>query len=101
MRLKAMRIAARRRGRRAASAARREARPGQAKEDSVSEFGDLEKKAEAYAEEHPEQADKGINEVAGFAERDTDHQHDEQIDRAVEAAERHIGQRQDRQGNQD
>ncbi len=37
----------------------------------MSEFDDLEKKAEAYAEEHPEQADNGINEVAGFAERDT------------------------------
>jgi len=35
----------------------------------VSEFGDLEKKAEAYAQEHPEQADKGINEAAEFAER--------------------------------
>jgi MT0933-like antitoxin protein len=67
----------------------------------MSEFDDLEKKAEAYAEEHPEQADKGINEVAGFAERDSDHQHDAQIDRAVDAAEWHIGQRQDQQGNQD
>ena len=66
----------------------------------MSEFGDLEKKAEAYAEEHPEQADKGINEVAEFAERDTDHQHDEQIDRAVDAAEQHIGKGQDQQGNQ-
>jgi hypothetical protein len=83
------------------NAAMREGRPGETQEDGMSEFDDLEKKAEAYAEEHPEQADKGINEVAGFAERDTDHQHDEQIDRAVEAAERHIGQRQDRQGNQD
>ena len=81
--------------------ATREGRPGETQEDGVSEFDDLEKNAEAYAEEHPEQAGKGINEVAGFAERDTDHQHDEQIDRAVEAAERHIGQRQDRQGNQD
>ena len=66
----------------------------------MSEFGDLEKKAEAYAEEHPEKADEGINKVAGFAERDTDHQHDEQIDRAVDAAEKHIGQGQDQQGNQ-
>jgi hypothetical protein len=33
----------------------------------VSEFDDLEKKAEAYAEEHPEQVGKGINEVTGFA----------------------------------
>jgi hypothetical protein len=67
----------------------------------VSEFDDLEKKAEAYAEKHPEQADKGINEVAGIADCDTDHQHDEQIDRAVDATERHVGQRQDRHGNQD
>jgi hypothetical protein len=67
----------------------------------MSEFDDLEKKAQAYAEEHPEQADKGINEVTGFAERDPDYQHDKQIDRAVDAAERHAGQRQDRPGNQD
>ena len=66
----------------------------------MSEFGDLEKKAAAYAEEHPEQADKGINEVAEFAERDTDHQHDEQIDLAVNAAKKQIGQGQDQQGNQ-
>jgi len=57
-------------------------------------------KAQAYAEEHLEQADKGINEVAGFAERDTHHQHDEQIDRAVAAAEQYFGQDQDQQGNQ-
>lgn len=71
----------------------------------MSEFSELEKKAENYAEEHPEQADKAINEVAGIAERDTDHQHDEQIDRAVHAAEQHLsqdqGQSQDRQQNQD
>ena len=66
----------------------------------MSEFGDLEKKAEAYAEEHPEEADTAINEVTGIAERDTDHQHDEQIDRAVDAAQQHIGQGQDQQGNQ-
>jgi hypothetical protein len=63
----------------------------------MSEFGDLEKKAEAFAEDHPEQADKGIDEVAGFAERDTDHQHDEQIDRAVDAAEQQI---EDQPGDQ-
>jgi antitoxin protein of toxin-antitoxin system len=63
----------------------------------VSEFDDLEKKAQAYVEEHPEQADKGVNEVAGIAERDSDHQHDEQIDRAVDDAEQHLGQSQDQQ----
>jgi hypothetical protein len=67
----------------------------------VSEFSDLEKKAQSYAEEHPEQADKAINEVTEFAERDTDHQHDEQIDRAAETAEKHLGQGHDQQGNQD
>jgi hypothetical protein len=66
----------------------------------VSDFGDLENKAQAYAEEHPKQADKSINEVTGFAERDTDHQHDEQIDRAVDAAEQHIGQNQDQREDQ-
>ena len=95
------RITARRGGWRAGERGQAGGRPGETQEDGVSEFDDLEEKAEAYAEEHPEQAGKGINEVAGFAERDTDHQHDEQIDRAVDAAERHIGQRQDRQGNQD
>ena len=60
--------------------ARQEARPAETREDSVSEFGDLEKKAQDYVEEHPDQADKGINEAAGFAERETDHQHDQQID---------------------
>jgi len=61
----------------------------------VSDFGDLEKKAEAYAKEHPEQADKGINEVADIADRDPDHQLDEQIDRAVDAARQHTRQDQD------
>ena len=66
----------------------------------MSEFDDLEEKAQAYAEDHPEQADKGINEVAGFAERDTDHQHDEQIDRAVDASEQRTGRDQDQQADQ-
>jgi hypothetical protein len=63
------------------NAASREGRPGEIEEDGVSEFDDLEKKAQAYAEEHQEQAGQEINQVAGFAERDTDHQHDEQVDR--------------------
>jgi hypothetical protein len=69
----------------------------------MSDFGDLEKKAEAYVKEHPEQADKGINEVTGIADRETDHQHDEQIDRAADAADRHLGQGQgqDQQSDHD
>ena len=66
----------------------------------MSEFENLEKKAQDYVEEHPEQADKAVNEAGQFAERETDHQHDQQIDRAVEAAEQHIGQGQNQQGDQ-
>ena len=66
----------------------------------MSEFGDLEKKAQDYVEEHPDQADKGLSEAAGFAERETDHQHDQQINSAVDAAEQHFGQNQD-QNQQD
>jgi ABC-type nitrate/sulfonate/bicarbonate transport system substrate-binding protein len=66
----------------------------------VSEFGDLEKKAEAYAKEHPEEADKGINEVADIPEPDPDHQLDDQIDRAVDAAQQHTRQDQDQGQNQ-
>ena len=57
----------------------------------MSDFDNLEKKAKDYVEEHPEQADKAVTEAAGMAERDTDHQHDDQIDRAVDAAEKHVG----------
>ncbi len=81
------------------NAARKEGRPGETQEDGVSEFDDLEKKAEAYAKEHPEQADKGINEVAGIDEDDSDHQHDEQIDRAVDAAQQHSSQHQNKDQN--
>jgi hypothetical protein len=66
----------------------------------VSEFDDLEEKARAYADEHPEQADKGINEIAGFTEHDPDHQHDEQIDRALDAPEQCTGRDQDQQADQ-
>ena len=36
-----------------------------------SEFSDLEQKAESYAKEHPEAADKGIEDAAKFAEHKT------------------------------
>jgi hypothetical protein len=37
----------------------------------------------------------------GIADRETDHQHDEQIDRAADAAERRISQGHDQPGGQD
>jgi hypothetical protein len=65
----------------------------------MTEFDDLEKKARAYAEEHPEQSGQGVDQVPGFAERDTDLQHDEQVDRALGTAEEQAGQEQP--GDQD
>jgi ABC-type nitrate/sulfonate/bicarbonate transport system substrate-binding protein len=67
--------------------------------DDVSEFKDLENKAQDYVEEHPEQADKGVDKAAGFVEGRTDHQHDQEIDRAVDTAEKHIGGGQDQQAD--
>ena len=64
----------------------------------MSDFDDLEKKAQNFVEEHPEQADKPINEVADIPEHDTDHQHDEEIDRAMDAAEKQTDQSGDQQG---
>jgi hypothetical protein len=66
----------------------------------VSEFENLEKKAQAYVEEHPDQADRAINEVGEFADRETGRQHDEQIDRAVNAAEQYIGRDRGQGGRQ-
>ena len=66
----------------------------------MSEFGDLEKKAQDEVEEHPEQADKGISEAEGFADRETDNQHDDLINRAGDMAEQHLGQGQDQQDDQ-
>ena len=63
----------------------------------MTDFDDLEKKAQAYAQEHPEQAGDPVNEVTEIAEHDPDNQHDKQIDRAVEAAGRQAGQRDERQ----
>jgi ABC-type nitrate/sulfonate/bicarbonate transport system substrate-binding protein len=64
----------------------------------MSEFDDLEKKAQDFVEEHPEQADKEIDKVADIPEDDTDYQHDEHIDQAMDAAEEQAGQGHDQQG---
>jgi hypothetical protein len=74
--------------------------PGRTPEDVVSEFGDLEKRRRPTPRSTRSWPARGINEVSGFAERDTDHHLDEQIDRAVDVAEQHIGLGQDQHGNQ-
>ncbi len=55
-----------------------------------SEFSDLEQKAESYAKEHPEAADKGIEDAAKFAEHKTGDKYDPQIERAAGAAEKRL-----------
>jgi hypothetical protein len=57
----------------------------------MSEFSDLEKKAESYAKDHPEEVDKGLDEAAQYAERETGHKHDSQIQRGEEAVEKRLG----------
>ena len=100
------RIGSRRAGRAQTTGAGRKDRPGERQEHAVSEFDDLAKKAEGYAEQHPDQTDKAINEVEGMAENETGHQHDQQIEGVTDAAEQHFGlgqdqnQGQDQQGNQ-
>jgi MT0933-like antitoxin protein len=73
---------------------------GETQEDGVSDFGNLEKKAGDYVKEHPDQADKGVDQVEGFVEDKTDHQHDERIDRAVDAAGKHLGENRGQPGGQ-
>ena len=57
----------------------------------MSEFGGLEEKAESLAQDHPEQAKKGMEEAAQFAERETGNKYDSQIEGAAGAAEEHLG----------
>ena len=62
----------------------------------MSEFDDLEKKAQDFVDEHPEQGDKKIDEVTDIPEHDTDYQLDEHIDRAMDAAAQQASQGHDR-----
>ena len=52
----------------------------------MSEFSGLEKEAETYAKDHPDQVDKGIGEAAQYAERETGHKHDTEIEHVEDAA---------------
>ena len=49
----------------------------------MSEFGGLEEKAESLAQDHPDQAKKGMDEAAQFAERETGNKYDSQIEGAA------------------
>ena len=65
----------------------------------MSEFDDLEKKAQDFVDEHPEQADKPVDEVTDIPEHDTDYQHDEHIDQALDAAQEQTSQAKDQPGD--
>jgi len=67
----------------------------------VSEFGGLEQKAESLAQDHPDQARKGMDEATQFAERETGNKYDSQIEGAAGAAEQHLGIQDSGQGGPD
>ena len=54
----------------------------------------------AYAEEHPEQAYKGINEAVRFDQRGSEISTTSRSARVVDTAEQHMSQDHDRRGNQ-
>jgi fucose permease len=59
--------------------------------DVMSEFGGLENEAESLAKDHPDQADKGLDAAAQFADRETGNKYDSEIQGAEGAAEKDLG----------
>jgi MT0933-like antitoxin protein len=57
----------------------------------MSEFGGLENEAESLAKDHPEQADKGLDAAAQFADRETGNKYDSEIQGAEGAVENKLG----------
>lgn len=57
----------------------------------MSGLGDLAGKAKKAAEEHSDQVDQAADKGQDFAEDRTGHQHDEQIDRGVDAVQKSYG----------
>lgn len=65
----------------------------------MSEFRDLENKAESYAKEHPQTVDKGLDEAGKAVDRETGDKYDREVQGAVGAAEKHFeGQQNQDQG---
>jgi MT0933-like antitoxin protein len=57
----------------------------------MSEFSGLENEAESLAKDHPEQADKGLDAAAQFADRETGNKFDSEIQGAEGAVEKDLG----------
>jgi hypothetical protein len=64
----------------------------------MSDLGGMENEAKKFAGEHPDVADKGIEEAGQFAEQKTGGQHDSQIEQGEQKAEQFLGT--DQQGGQ-
>ncbi|HEX6500469.1 MAG TPA: antitoxin [Micromonosporaceae bacterium] len=48
-------------------------------------------KAEQFAEDHPEQVDKGLDRAGREVEERTDHRYDTEVDKAEQVVERRFG----------
>lgn len=66
----------------------------------MSEFGGLEHEAESLAKDHPQDADKALDEAGQFADRETGNKFDSQVQDAEGAAEKDFGGQDQGQGQQ-
>jgi MT0933-like antitoxin protein len=64
----------------------------------MSEFSGLENEAESLAKDHPEQADKGLDAAAQFADRETGNKFDSEIQGGAGAVEKDLGGQDQGQG---
>ena len=66
----------------------------------MSEFSGLENEAESLAKDHPQEADKAMDEAGQFADRETGNKFDSQIQDAEGAVEKDFGGQDQDQGQQ-
>jgi hypothetical protein len=66
----------------------------------MSEFGGLEHEAESLAKDHPQEADKAMDEAGQVADRETGNKFDSQVQDAEGAAEKDFGGQDQGQGQQ-
>jgi hypothetical protein len=66
----------------------------------MSEFGGLEHEAESLAKDHPQDADKALDEAGQFADRETGNKFDSQVQDAEGAADKDFGGQDQGQGQQ-
>ena len=64
----------------------------------MSEFSGLEHEAESLAKDHPQEADKAMDEAAQFADRETGNKFDSQIQSGEGAVENKMGIQDQDQG---